>query len=270
MKIVYKKIIFEIIILLVTFFASYNISLAAGCCIKNPSATKADANNCIKNVANAAACTGTFLNNDPSCSGAISVSYCSYEQDQNQVGCCIVDTKNSAKLGPSNCQSNKKRSECSGSNSLFDVGGSDCSELNSSFCKASGGAQIQDDSIPGTTESGGIIQCGRPGQNMCTLCDMIAGINTIIQYLMKIAIGAALLAIAIGGIMYIVSAGDPGLVENAKTTIKNAVIGFIIIFAGYIIINTTIVYLGTKSGMGINAQWGVFTCNSTAAQHVQQ
>jgi hypothetical protein len=134
----------------------------------------------------------------------------------------------------------------------------------------SSSAQITDESVPGTTESSGIIQCGRPGQNMCTLCDMIAGINTIIQYLMKIAIGAALLALAIGGIMYVVSSGDPELIEKAKTTIKNALIGFIIIFAGYVIVNTTILYLGTKQGMGINAQWGTFVCNSTAAQHVQE
>lgn len=128
--------------------------------------------------------------------------------------------------------------------------------------------QIVDNKIPGTTEAGGIIQCGRGGQDMCTLCDIIKGMNTIIKYLMKIAIGVALLAMAIGGVMYIISAGDSGLIDTAKSTLKNAAIGFVIIFAGYLIINTTINYIGSKKnaageatfGMNITS-WGNFDCN---------
>ena len=121
--------------------------------------------------------------------------------------------------------------------------------------------------IPGATQSGGIIQCGRPGQSMCTLCDLIRGMNIIIHYLMQIAIGVALLAMAIGGVLYIVSAGDGKLIDQAKAAIKNAAIGFVIIFGGYLIINTTISYLGAKTdaqgnptfGMSITS-WGNFDC----------
>jgi hypothetical protein len=86
---------------------------------------------------------------------------------------------------------------------------------------------------------------------------------------MKIAIGVALLAMAIGGVMYVVSAGDSGLIDNAKSTIKNAAIGFVIIFAGYLIINTTITYVGARKddngnvtfGMNITS-WGQFDCTA--------
>jgi hypothetical protein len=130
-------------------------------------------------------------------------------------------------------------------------------------------SQITNDIIPGTTEAGGLVQCGRPGQNMCTLCDLIRGMNIIIHYLMQLAIGVALLAMAIGGVMYIISAGDSGMVGKAKETMKNAAIGFVIIFAGYLIINTTITYLGAKTdakgnatfGMSITS-WGNFECNA--------
>jgi hypothetical protein len=121
---------------------------------------------------------------------------------------------------------------------------------------------IQNNVVPGTTtEESQIIKCGRPGQNMCTLCDLIAGMNNIIQYLMKIAIIVALLAVTIGGVMYVVSAGDTGLADMAKKTITNAAVGFVIIFAAFLIIDTTINYLGTKPGMGINVtSWGQFVC----------
>lgn len=115
----------------------------------------------------------------------------------------------------------------------------------------------------------GIVSCGR-GQDMCTLCDLIKGMNIVIQYLMKISIGVALLAMAIGGVMYIVSAGDGDLIKSAKSTIKNAATGFVIIFAGWLIINTTITLIGTKTKtddggtLGISiTSWGQFDCNRT-------
>ncbi len=128
----------------------------------------------------------------------------------------------------------------------------------------SGGPQMANRLVPGqTTDNSGLIKCGRPGQNMCTLCDLIKGINDIVQFLMKISIGIALLAITIGGILYIVSSGDSGMMDKAKSAIKNALIGFIIVFSAYLIVNTTIVYLGTKTDLGISAHWGTFDCNRT-------
>lgn|GEM_PF-1260938 len=127
--------------------------------------------------------------------------------------------------------------------------------------------------IPGTSvdPNSGIVSCGRPGQDMCTICDLIKGMNIVIQYLMKIAIGMALLAMGIGGVMYIVSAGDSGLIDKAKSTMKNAAVGFVIIFAGFLIINTTINYIGAKKnaageatfGMNITS-WGNFDCAAKA------
>jgi hypothetical protein len=130
------------------------------------------------------------------------------------------------------------------------------------------GPAISSPLIPGAPgPESELIKCGRPGQNMCTLCDLIAGMNNIIKYLMKIAVGVALLAITIGGVMYIISASDSGLVDTAKSTIKNAAIGFALIFAAYLIVNTTISYIGARTndagqstfGMKITS-WGAFDC----------
>lgn len=130
--------------------------------------------------------------------------------------------------------------------------------------------QITSTRIPGVTEgTSDIIKCGRPGQDMCTLCDMISGMNNIIQYLMKISIGVALLAFSIGGVMYVVSAGDTGQINTAKSVMKNAAIGFVVIFAGWLIINTTIDYLGARKNkngeitFGMNIiSWGKFDCSA--------
>lgn len=113
-----------------------------------------------------------------------------------------------------------------------------------------------------------LVTCGT-GSSMCTLCDMIKGMNIIIKFLMNLAVGVALLAFAIGGVMYVISAGEKGMIEMGKSAMKNAAKGFVIIFAGYLIINMTISYLGAKTdingnptfGMNITS-WGNFECTA--------
>lgn len=133
---------------------------------------------------------------------------------------------------------------------------------------AAAGPTVQDWSIPGTSvdAGSGIVKCGRPGQNMCTLCDLIKGFNEVIQYIMKIAIGVALLAMAVGGVLYVVSAGESGTMEMAKSAITNAAIGFVIVFAAYLIVNTTVTYLGTTGTLGMKTAttWGQFDCAASS------
>ncbi|EKE25137.1 MAG: hypothetical protein ACD_5C00275G0001 [uncultured bacterium] len=123
--------------------------------------------------------------------------------------------------------------------------------------------QISDSVIPGATGAESkFVKCGRSGQRMCTLCDLIAGLNNIIQYIMKLSIGIGILAFAAGGVMYIISGADPGMKGKANETMKNAAIGFVIIFTGWLIVNTVIVSLGTYSDLGIGIKgWGQFECN---------
>jgi len=98
---------------------------------------------------------------------------------------------------------------------------------------------------------------------MCTLCDMIKGIKIVIDYIKNIAIGLGLLAFSVGGVMYAVSAGDKGLIDSAKAVMRNAITGFLVIFGAWLIVNTTIDYLGTQPGMNIHVvSWGEFECTA--------
>lgn len=123
---------------------------------------------------------------------------------------------------------------------------------------------VSDGKVPGSTETGGIVSCGRGGQNMCTLCDLIMGIKDVIDYLLKIAVGIAVLAICIGGILYIVSVGDPGLIEMGKNAMKNALIGIVICVLAFIIINTAMLLIGTQTNLGIGVtNWYTFDCSAS-------
>lgn len=84
-------------------------------------------------------------------------------------------------------------------------------------------------------------------------------VNDVLELLVRISkiilgiVGAlALLAFVVGGVMFLVSAGNKSLVERGKSTIIGAVIGLLVVFASYTIINFT------AKAMGIDATKNIF------------
>lgn len=108
-----------------------------------------------------------------------------------------------------------------------------------------------------------LVPCGKKGDSgMCTLCDLIVGIKGIMDYGFKIMVIVAIAMVTIAGIVYIISAGDEGMMSTAKHLLKNALIGFAIILGAWLMINTTMRILGAKSDLGIGVTgWNTFTCD---------
>lgn len=69
--------------------------------------------------------------------------------------------------------------------------------------------------------------------------DQSAGdiVTTVINVLLYIVGIIAVIMVIIGGIMYAVSAGDSGAVTKAKNTILYAIVGLIIAFIAFAIVN---------------------------------
>ncbi len=62
-------------------------------------------------------------------------------------------------------------------------------------------------------------------------------IRTVINWMLGIAFGVAVLFLIIGGFWYITSAGNEETAEKGKGTAINAIIGIVIIILSYVIIN---------------------------------
>lgn len=62
-------------------------------------------------------------------------------------------------------------------------------------------------------------------------------IRTVINWMLGIAFGIAVLFLIIGGFWYITSAGNEETAEKGKGTAINAIIGIVIIILSYVIIN---------------------------------
>lgn len=62
-------------------------------------------------------------------------------------------------------------------------------------------------------------------------------IKTVINWMLGVAFGIAVLFLIIGGFWYITSAGNEETAEKGKGTAVNAIIGIVIIILSYVIVN---------------------------------
>lgn len=155
----------------------------------------------------------------------------------------------------SDCSGGQK---CCGGRITIDIGGGREEESGANYCPASYPKRV-------------IVPCGRkcdiegtPHQNeakICTLCDLVVGVSNVIDYLLYILTFVAVTGLVIAGIMYIVSGANPSLAQSAKGYIWNILTGSLIVLTAWVMVNTTIAYVATKTdlGVGIEDYW-TFYC----------
>lgn len=77
-------------------------------------------------------------------------------------------------------------------------------------------------------------------------------LNTVIEALLLFAGAVAVLFLIIGGFRYVVSAGSADQVEGAKKTILYAIVGLIIIFIAFVLVQLIQNYLGVQGNYNLN------------------
>ena len=118
----------------------------------------------------------------------------------------------------------------------------------------------------------GLVPCGRsqddpstPDVNEtrpCTICDIFALISRIINFvLFTILPVVAALFYLIGGLMILLSRGDPGLIATGKNWFWNTTWGLVIIFGAWMITNTVLKSLVGDSD--ISNSWFRIECTTT-------
>ncbi|MEW5908048.1 MAG: pilin [Patescibacteria group bacterium] len=85
----------------------------------------------------------------------------------------------------------------------------------------------------------------------CTVCHLFVGIHNIMELLLfGIATPLAVLVILYGGFMLLTSAGSEEKVRKGKNAIWMAIMGIIIAFAGWLIVDTILRALVNPNVMG--------------------
>ncbi|MCX6718268.1 MAG: hypothetical protein NTY81_01540 [Candidatus Staskawiczbacteria bacterium] len=97
---------------------------------------------------------------------------------------------------------------------------------------------------------GPIVQCGNEGQNACGILDFFAMLARIYNFIvLYIATPLAVIALVVGGILLLISAGNPNLAGMGKKIIYAAIIGLVLVFCSYLIINFVL------SAIGYTGNW---------------
>lgn len=92
-----------------------------------------------------------------------------------------------------------------------------------------------------------LVPCGNYDQPRCELGHLFVLILNVYDFLVwKIATPLAILGVVVGGLMLIVSAGDPRLTNLAKRILWGAIIGFVLVFGAWLIIFTLLTTIGYR------------------------
>lgn len=95
-----------------------------------------------------------------------------------------------------------------------------------------------------TISAGGLVPCDGGKADPCTIQKLFEMLQTIMQWMLLYGGIIAALFIAVGGIMMLLARGNEQKVTQAKLWITNAVIGILLVFCAWLIINTVMWFFG--------------------------
>lgn len=84
-----------------------------------------------------------------------------------------------------------------------------------------------------------LAQCD-PSTEGALWCAIVNILSATIELLLGVGGAAAIVFVAIGGYMYIISGGDKQQLETAKSTITLAIVGLTVVILSYLIIDNII------------------------------
>lgn len=103
----------------------------------------------------------------------------------------------------------------------------------------------------------GLVPAGCSGPD-CNFCHVIQLVNNIVTWLVTFLSVVAVIALVIAGARMVTSGGDVSTLQNAKSTFVNILIGFILVLASWLIVDTILKAI-TEDGQGLEF-WGKVPC----------
>ena len=108
--------------------------------------------------------------------------------------------------------------------------------------------------VPLSVQAAGLIPCGLTNDDPatalptdesspCTVCHIVVAGNNLIKWGLGIMTVIAVTVMFAMAVLYVVSAGNPGMMQTAKGGIVAALIGFSIMLSAWLIVNTVLTIL---------------------------
>ena len=115
---------------------------------------------------------------------------------------------------------------------------------------------------------GGLVPCGKSCNDPCTkececcpctLCHLFVLFKKIVDFItIDVLFPLAVLMIVVGGVMFLTAAGDPGRIGTAKKILTSVIIGLVIVFLAWLIVDTIIMFITPANSLFQN--WSTIDC----------
>ncbi|MDD5606729.1 MAG: hypothetical protein PHN37_02605 [Candidatus Pacebacteria bacterium] len=115
--------------------------------------------------------------------------------------------------------------------------------------------------------SAGLVPCGGPGQDPCNICHLFVLANNIVRFLLFNLLPILIpLMIVAGGVVLIIAYVDPSKgpenIQKARAIFKTVIIGTILVYTAWIIVNLFFQVLGIIEWRGFNRDgWWHIECS---------
>ncbi len=95
----------------------------------------------------------------------------------------------------------------------------------------------------------------------CSVCHLIVLGHNIVEYVVFISVFIAFAVIVFAGVMYVVSAGNQGMITSAKAALKAALFGMAFVLAAWVIVNTIITVFLKPKQSALQGDWRQYYCD---------
>ncbi len=111
--------------------------------------------------------------------------------------------------------------------------------------------------VPVLASARGLVPCGGEGEPVCDTCTLMQLINNVIAWLVAILGTIAAIIIVYAGFKLVTAGGNGHVREEAKEMITNILIGYTIVLAGWLVIDTALKALLNEGTFGV---WNEVQC----------
>jgi hypothetical protein len=118
----------------------------------------------------------------------------------------------------------------------------------------------------------GLVPCDLTGPNRCTFCHLFVLFDNIVDFLLLppppigppagggiVPILTAVM-ITVGGFMYVISQGKPETLSKVRSLFTAIVIGLVMIYGAWAIVNTFLMIIGVQGWTGLREGWWQINC----------
>lgn len=112
-----------------------------------------------------------------------------------------------------------------------------------------------------SVNAAGLVPCGGAGEPDCNPCYLLKTFSNVYYFiLVDLTPPAAVILFIYGGIMYLTSGGSDDRLKNAKKIFLSTIIGLLIIYGSWLIVNTVVIVLGGNIDGFTAETWYSFDC----------